>query len=157
MPLKSACTIHLPGSGLFLPAPVSCITSCDFQGLALSGSCTIDTAGRRLWPKKSGHDPVPSSSKRLKNLVPHIRYGPPAPGWMGGTTDLKELNPCTTCTSLFSTTMDSSGQDFATYQPDLTPPCDPARHAPRPLVATSGVSSTSQVTPELGSLDGRAI
>jgi hypothetical protein len=40
----------------------------------LSGSCTPDIAGRRLWPNKYGYDQVSSSGKRMGNHVPHIEY-----------------------------------------------------------------------------------
>jgi hypothetical protein len=62
-------------------------------------------------------------------------------------------------TSLFDppSQMVTGGQDFATCQPELTPPYARAQHAPRPPVATPGVTNTGQVTHELGSSRSVAI
>jgi hypothetical protein len=56
-------------------------------------------AGHWVRPNKSRYDHVPSSGKRLRNQVRHTRYCPTAPGWRGGTTNLKELNLGTIRTS----------------------------------------------------------
>jgi hypothetical protein len=84
----------------------------------LSGSGTM---GHQLCPSKSGYGPVPSSDKWLGNQVPHTVHGPIAPGWRGGTTNLKELNPGMIHTSPF-------------YPSQIAL----AQHSPRPLVATLG-------------------
>jgi hypothetical protein len=48
------------------------------QGL-LSRYCTLGTTGHRVWPNKSGYDPVPSSGKQLGNHIPCTRYDPTTP------------------------------------------------------------------------------
>jgi hypothetical protein len=54
-----------------------------------------------------------------------------------GTTNLKELNPGTTCTNLFvSPKQITSELDLATYLQVLTHPYVPAQHAPRTPVAS---------------------
>jgi hypothetical protein len=82
---------------------------------------------RRI-PRVAGYGPkfwirqVPSSSKRLQNHTPHVRYGPTTPNWRGGATNLKRTKPKSNPWHHFPSFMIVvDRQDFATCLP-VPPP-----------------------------------